>query len=99
MMAPMITSRLVSGMPKTAKLVDGVSVSADVVEVVGAIVEAGNDKVVEIDVVDDADVAEVDVRGVVESVDDVGIEALPVVPIITTEGGKLSSTVAYPLVS
>jgi len=77
----------------TADAVDeaGLEDDVDVIEEVG-----GDDVVVaKVDVGELT--GEVDVREMI--VDVIEIEALPVVPIIITEGGKLNSTVAYPLVN
>jgi len=95
MTTPITTSRLDRGIPKIEKLeVGGLSVTGDVAEVDGLDAEADT-AIEEVDMVDgviDAVVAEieeseatfeVDVREITVDI----MEALPVVPMITTEEG------------
>ena len=112
MTPPITNNRLVRGIskPKTEKLETGVlSVEAkDVVDAsgLGVEVDSGIEDVTKGDVTDDVVAVEldetertVDVDVSEMTVDVIETDAFPVVPIITTEVGKLSSTVAYPLVS
>lgn len=112
MTPPITNNRLVRGIskPKTEKLEAGVlSVETeDVVDAsgLGAEIDTAIEDVTKGDVTDDVVAVEldesertVDVDVSEITVDVIETEALPVAPIITTEVGKLSSTVAYPLVN